>query len=282
MMKSIARMLLAVLAASQVAVFAGAYAADKPYVVLGEDLQRLKDDFNAKVGTIRLLFIIGPTCAICLRGMADLNDELLAEYQDDPRLNTFAVHVPVLQAEEKHIAPAMQLMTGSRISHYWDQVGTIGLLYQDVLDTEVYVWDVWFAYGPEAVWGGAAPPAPDYWEHQLPSAFPAEKKLDKKRFAREVLARINALSPDDLDADADAVAANQNPLADRAVIPVVGQGFRHGADRLEQEGPHILHGRHGETRPSPVLETRPDRRRRVQLDLAHQQPQRTDRTRSGL
>lgn len=199
-----------------------AFADDKPYVVLSEDLAQLKQDFNAKTGTVRLLFIIGPTCGICLRGMADLNDEFLAEYQTDPRLHTFSVHVPTLRAEEKHVAPSVALMNGPRIYHYWDEAGTIGLLYQDILDTEAYVWDVWFIYGPDAVWEGAAPPEPAYWEHQLP-VFPREKKLDKKRFAAETLARVNQLDLNDFDTSA--VAANENPLADGAVIPWVGQGY---------------------------------------------------------
>jgi len=201
---------------------ATAFADNKPYVVLDEDLAQPKEDFNAKVGTVRLLFIVGPTCGICLRGMADLNDEFLAEYQSDPRLHTFSVHVPTLRAEEKNVAPSIELMNGPRIYHYWDEAGTIGLLYKDILDTEAYVWDVWFIYGPDAVWDGETPPTPAYWEHQL-SPFPREKKLDKKRFAGETLARVNQLELNDFDAAP--VAANENPLADGAVIPWVGQGY---------------------------------------------------------
>ena len=51
---------------------------ENSYVVLGEDLQQLKDDFNANEGRLRLMFVSGPTCGICLRGMADLNDAYLA------------------------------------------------------------------------------------------------------------------------------------------------------------------------------------------------------------
>ena len=35
--------------------------AEPSYVVMGEDLQQLKDDFNANEGRVRLLFISGPT-----------------------------------------------------------------------------------------------------------------------------------------------------------------------------------------------------------------------------
>jgi len=78
--------------------------AEPSYVVMGEDLQQLKDDFNANEGRVRLLFISGPTCGICLRGMADLNDAFIAASQGDNRLVTFVVHVPALGAREEHVA----------------------------------------------------------------------------------------------------------------------------------------------------------------------------------
>ncbi len=34
------------------------------YQVIGDDLQALKDDFNANEGRVRLLFLSGPTCGI--------------------------------------------------------------------------------------------------------------------------------------------------------------------------------------------------------------------------
>ncbi len=75
--------------------------ADPSYVVMGEDLRQLKDDFNANAGRVRLLFISGPTCGICLRGMADLNDAFIAASQGDSRLVTFVVHVPALGARDR-------------------------------------------------------------------------------------------------------------------------------------------------------------------------------------
>lgn len=203
--------------------FLTVFAEEKPYVVLDENLQQLKDDFNAKVGTVRLLFILGPTCGICLRGMADLNDEFLAEYQSDPRLHTYGVHVPVLRAEEEHIIDSLPLMQGPRIYHYWDPIGTIGQLYSGVLETEAFAWDVWLVYGPEAVWEGETPPTPDYWEHQLPGAFGRDKYLDKKRFAAEVIKRVNELDTDNFDITD--VASDESPLADGVIIRWVGQGY---------------------------------------------------------
>ena len=79
-----------------------AEAAGPDYVVMGEDLQQLKDDFNANQGRVRLVFLSGPTCGICLRGMDDLSDEFLADSQNDDRLTTFVVYVPTMGAKEHH------------------------------------------------------------------------------------------------------------------------------------------------------------------------------------
>ena len=72
-------------------------------IILDNDLQRLKDDFNNNRGRVRLLFLNGPTCGICLRGMADLNDEFVAASQNDDRLITFVVHLlPAKWAQVNH------------------------------------------------------------------------------------------------------------------------------------------------------------------------------------
>ena len=154
------------------------------YVVLTEDLQQLKDDFNANKGRVRLLFISGPTCGICLRGMADLNDEFLAESQADDRLVTFVIHVPTLGAREEHAVDSIPLLSGPRIHHYWEESGIIGQHYRQVMDVEMYVWDFWAIYGPEAVWNELLPPKPDYFEHQI-SGFPREQYLNAGRFAAQ-------------------------------------------------------------------------------------------------
>jgi hypothetical protein len=97
------------------------------------------------------------------------------------------------------------------------------------MEVEMYVWDFWMIYGPEARWDGLLPPAPDYYEHQLGvtsgnfRGFPREKVLDAERFAAEVagyLARV----------DAELFTEPENPdlnrselLADGTIIPVVAQ-----------------------------------------------------------
>ena len=65
------------------------FQSDRPdYYAVEENLARIKSDFNAMQDKIRLVFIVGPSCGICLRGMDDLNESIVKSIQNDPRSNT--------------------------------------------------------------------------------------------------------------------------------------------------------------------------------------------------
>ena len=199
------------------------------YQVMGEDLQQLKDDFNANQGRVRLMFLSGPTCGICLRGMADLNDAFLAEHQDDDRLVTFVVHVPTMGAKEKHVAETVPLLDGPRIHHYWEDTGIIGQHYRETMGVGMYVWDFWAIYGPDARWDDLLPPVPEYFEHQLGVSsgkfrtFPKERVLDAERFAKKTLALADTLGSDSFVAQEVAGQDQAELLADGTEISYVGQ-----------------------------------------------------------
>jgi hypothetical protein len=257
-------------------------------VVLGEDLQQLKDDFNANVGKARLLFLSGPTCGICLRGMADLNDEFIAASQNDDRLVTFVVHVPTLGAQEVHVADTIPLLRGPRVHHYWEESGIIGIHYKEVMDVNMYVWDFWAIYGPEARWQETLPPKPDYYEHQLGGwlgdrgGFPRERVLDAERFAAQARKTIDQVDSGGLPSPADHDVDGSNLLADGTSIPVVAQPRnvavsqyirnRGGYENLkriqtvEMQGSLEVDGR---SYPLSISMARPDKMRRV-LTVADQ------------
>ena len=199
------------------------------YEVLDTDLQVLKDEFNANEGRVRLLFLSGPTCGICLRGMADLNDAFLAERQNDDRLVTFVVHVPTLGAREDHVAETIPLLQGPRIHHYWEDSGIIGQHYTEVMDVFMYVWDFWAIYGPDARWEGTLPPKPDYFEHQLGSTsgrsrgFPKELVLDASRFAEKAMEYADGVDTNRFANEAGPSANEASQLADGTEIPFVAQ-----------------------------------------------------------
>ena len=189
------------------------------YVVMDDSLRQLKEDFNSNAGRVRLLFLVGPTCGICLRGMADLNDEFLAASQNDDRLQTFVVHVPTLGARERHVADTIPLLDGPRVTHYWEDSGIVGQHYQDVLDIRFYAWDIWMIYGPDVKWEGTLPPVPDFWQHQLP--LDRDKILNPETFAVETRKHL-----DRVDAGVSIVSTQESEaelLADGTVIPMVAQ-----------------------------------------------------------
>lgn len=170
------------------------------YAVLDDEFVKLRDDFNRARGSVRLLFVVDPICPGCLRGMDDVNRDLLAK-TTDAHLQTFVVHVPVIGAQAKDIAPAAKLLRNAHVRHYWSSSGEFGRALAKAVqlrnDKEVvYAWDVWLLYGPDAEWTGTGPPQPQLLMHQLwkleGTKFP---KLDSEVFAREVRKRLGVLSP---------------------------------------------------------------------------------------
>lgn len=161
------------------------------YTQLDDQSSQLRADFNRSKGLVRLLFVVDPACGTCLRGMDDVNEDLLAETHD-PRLQTFVVHVPVIGATKTDVTPSMKLLQNPNVRHYWNESGafgrelakSVGLKRGDEL---VYAWDVWLIYGPEAKWEGTSPPRPRLLMHQLramqgSTEFPY---LDSAAFAQE-------------------------------------------------------------------------------------------------
>lgn len=164
----------------------------KSYTELDDQSSQLREDFNQSKGAVRLLFVVDPTCGGCLRGMDEMNKDLLAKTAD-PRLQTFVVHVPVIGATSADVAPSMKLLQNANVKHYWNASGAFGRELAKAVglrqgDALVYAWDVWLIYGPEAVWDGVSPPQPRRLMHQL-RAFQGSSeftRLDSEVFAREV------------------------------------------------------------------------------------------------
>ena len=170
-----------------------------PYAKLDDSFARLREDFNAGRGHVRLLFVVDSSCPMCLKGLADIDEALLAGTKD-PRLDTFVVHLPVIGGNEATIGPAATLVHNERVKHYWNASGEFGRTLSKVAglssgDKPVYAWDVWMIYGPDATWEGRDPPKPEILMHQLPglrgrAEFP---RLDAERFAAEVRSRLDKL-----------------------------------------------------------------------------------------
>jgi hypothetical protein len=186
-------------------------ASGTPYTVLDDQGNQLRADFNRNVGLVRLLFIVDPICPTCLRGLADMNRDLLAGTVD-PRIHTFVVHEPVLglarlapwlrPAGGKDVADAEQLLNNPNVQHYWNPSGAFGRLLSHAVglrnsEGPVYAWDVWLLYGPEAKWERTDPPRPRLLMHQLGALASSTEfpHLDSRAFAQQVRTLLAQLPP---------------------------------------------------------------------------------------
>lgn len=153
-------------------------------------------------GTVRLLFVVDPSCSVCLRGIDDINRDLLSSTRDR-RLQAFVVHVPVIGAQAKHVRPAAKLLPAENVRYYWNASGEFGrVLSKDIglknYKQFVYAWDVWLIYDPNATWSENAIPQLLLLMHQLEemegTKFPW---LDSKSFserAKRELSKLNQAS----------------------------------------------------------------------------------------
>jgi hypothetical protein len=244
---------------------------ERPYVTLDADLTELKADFNEMSDKIRLVFVSGPSCGICLRGMDDLTEAIVGTLQNDPRVHTMVLYVPTLGAEEKHVAAAVPLMQGPRITHYWDPEGGSGIEFQETLNIPMYAWDVWLMYEPDVRWeADAAPPVPVFWQHQLPS-LPKNQRLDADEFAAAVTARlaelpIQSAAPAGHSETGRAASGLLAVAQPRGVMIRQNHESRGGYDKLKTIAAIHYRGEtdiNGQTYPLTIETARPSRYRRT-------------------
>lgn len=155
---------------------------------LERDLASLSAAFNASVDKTRLVFVVGPTCPVCRKGLRDMKSQVLSALPENDELAILVVHVPALDAKESDVSEAAEILNDDRASHFWDEFGTSGIRFQRTLELPSYAWDVWMIYPPGARWIDRDPPAPAYWRHQLQGVDPS-LRLDPVDFAVE-LSRI--------------------------------------------------------------------------------------------
>lgn len=157
----------------------------------------LRDDFNRDKGFVRLMFLVDPRCPSCLRGLADMGDDVLAKLPKGARVKVYVVHEPVIGGSNKDIPAAAELLHTTLARHYWNPTGDFGRQMSHALgywngSRWIYAWDTWMIYSPEAVWNGSAPPRPAFLMHQLDGlqGNPKFPFLDSKVFAAKVDAMV--------------------------------------------------------------------------------------------
>jgi len=172
-----------------------------PITISAKDDAALRDAFNKAHGSVRLVFLIDPICPTCLRGLKDIDTAVLSSHKADPALQTFVIHTPVLGATEANTANTCSIVHNEHVAHYWDPNQELGSLFSSALGMtkdghEIYAWDVWLIYGPNAEWIGHAPPKAEFLMHQLPDligrdGFPF---LKASIFGDEVETQLHAVT----------------------------------------------------------------------------------------
>jgi hypothetical protein len=129
--------------------------------------------FNAATSIPRLVFLVSPTCEVCVSGVLSAAQSVLSL----PPECDFCLYVLWLPVLENDAIKAVEgtrarLPVNRRIWHFWDHGLIVSQAYHQVLQLSRrqrrhrVAWDLFLLYRAGAVWGDV-PPAPDFWMHQL-------------------------------------------------------------------------------------------------------------------
>lgn len=138
----------------------------RPYQSIGDEAATLRAAFNTDADKTRILLLVSPTCGTCLNGATIIQDDVMAQ-QAGQRLRGYVVWVPKLGAQSEHVPEATRTVTDTRATHYWDSSGYTLRAFRQPLGLDADAWDVYLLYRPGVRWEQPAPPAPDFWMHQL-------------------------------------------------------------------------------------------------------------------
>jgi len=129
--------------------------------------------FNAATSVPRLVFLVSPTCEVCVSGALSAAQSVLSLPPEcDFRL--YVLWLPVLEQDIIEAAEGMRarLPVDHRNWHFWDHSLIVSQAYHRVLQLAQrqrrhrVAWDIFLLYRASAVWGDV-PPMPDFWMHQL-------------------------------------------------------------------------------------------------------------------
>ena len=129
--------------------------------------------FNAAASVPKLVFLVSPTCDVCVSGALAVAQSVLSlPPPSDFRL--YLLWLPVLAQDTIEAAEDMRvrLPADSRTWHFWDHDLIVSQAYHQVLQfarrqrRHRVAWDLFLLYQAGVVWGDV-PPVPDFWMHQL-------------------------------------------------------------------------------------------------------------------
>lgn len=144
-----------------------------PHPQIGTGAAALRLCFNADAVVPRLVFLVSPTCEVCVSGAQSAAQAVLSLASgDDFRL--YILWLPVLENDSCQAAEGVRsaLPTDSRMVHFWDRDLIVSRAYHQVLQLgqrqrrHRVAWDIFLLYRAGTVWR-ERPPVPTFWMHQL-------------------------------------------------------------------------------------------------------------------
>lgn len=113
----------------------------------------------------------------------------------DKRLAAFSVYIPMVPGDSSGPAvEAAKKLEGTGIEPFWDGDRSLGRAFAQTVRLPAgrpVAWDIYFVYGPDAVWG-RTPPKPGFWMHQLAND---ERCLDPAKFRSAVEKELAKMKP---------------------------------------------------------------------------------------
>jgi len=152
--------------------------------------------FNADVALPRLLFLVSPTCEICVAGVMSTVPTVLS-LQSADAFRLYILWLPVLEADTLQAAEYVRgrLPGDDRMWHFWDHDLELSHAYYRVVQLGQYprrpriAWDLFLLYDAGSVWH-EDPPVPALWMHQL--FLEGVPRLDATVLRRHLEQRIPA------------------------------------------------------------------------------------------
>jgi hypothetical protein len=121
----------------------------------------------------------------------------------DDRVRAYIVWLPIFggdfRGEARRLANSYR---DKRVSYYVDAGSLTGKVWEPVLKTERFAWDVYLLYGAAANWE-QEPPSPDYWMHQLYGVTSAPR-FDEATFTAKLKAMLAETTTPQLNSQTDA------------------------------------------------------------------------------
>lgn len=145
-----------------------------------------KKVFNQDAGNPRVVAILSPTCAVCLRN-AEMIERRLLDRLGDPSLKVYVVWVPAMGKEDRTVTlTRTALVADPRATHYWAEDMSLAEAFKQPLGMKSSsAWDVFLVFRSGVRWGEAAP-RPDLYMHRQEKELPADRRFHSIRFADEV------------------------------------------------------------------------------------------------